>query len=149
MVLLVFVLFGAGAVFFGHRAATNDRGLVIDRLIELGPYGADVFYSTLCTISAIFFLVGVGSAVQRVLRPMRIGFTTDGLIVPYGQISSREICIRYAEINAIKKYRQHSNDYIKVHHSAGEYTILGFDLASATEVQAVFAKITEMCPHLK
>lgn len=149
VLVLCLVMFGSAAAFFGHRAITNERGLVINRVIELGPEGADVFYSAFCAASMLFVIAAVGVGLQRVLRPMRIAFTTEGLIVPHGPLSSVEICIPYLEIFGLRKYRRSSNDFIELIRPTGHYTIIGVRLDSSSVVKAVFEKIVEMCPHLK
>ncbi len=50
--VLAFVLFGACAVFFYVRASNNDRGLILNGVIEMGPEGADWFYAIMGILSA-------------------------------------------------------------------------------------------------
>jgi hypothetical protein len=49
---LAALLFGGAAAFFFHRAGTNDRGLIINGIIELSPGAADIFYAVFGVLSA-------------------------------------------------------------------------------------------------
>lgn len=55
---LAFILFGGSAAFMVNRAQTNDRGLIINGLIELDSSGADVFYAVMAVLSVGFSLMG-------------------------------------------------------------------------------------------
>ncbi len=56
---LITVMFGGAAAFLAHRASTNDRGLVINGIIHLGPSSADVFYAVLAILSVGFVAIGL------------------------------------------------------------------------------------------
>ena len=44
IILLCGGMFALAAGFFGVRANSNDRGLIINRVIELSENGATIFY---------------------------------------------------------------------------------------------------------
>lgn len=56
---LIVLMFGGAAAFFAHQASTNDRGLIINGIIHLGPSGADVFYAVLAILSVGFVAIGL------------------------------------------------------------------------------------------
>ena len=57
--VLAIVLFGACAVFFYYKATNNDRGLILNGLIEMGPEAADWFYAVLGLLSGAFVVAGL------------------------------------------------------------------------------------------
>jgi hypothetical protein len=103
--ILALVLFGACAAFFFVRASNNDRGLILNGIIEMGPEGADWFY-------AIMGLLSAGMATLGLLGAWRISqiknfqielgrkeltfpgapiFRTPVVTVPYDRIDAVEM----------------------------------------------------------
>lgn len=79
------VLCGLGAVFFWHEAETNERGLIINGIIHLGPGGADIFYAAM----ALFFLgiaLALGNVMYRysLLKPFQIVLSEKWISLPMG-----------------------------------------------------------------
>jgi hypothetical protein len=60
--ILALVLFGGCAAFFYVRASNNDRGLILNGLIEMGPQAADWFYAILGLLSAAMAFAGLYGA---------------------------------------------------------------------------------------
>src|SRR5262249_39049867 len=51
--------FALCALLVAHRAYRNDRGLIINGIIELSPDNATLFYWALCALSIGFVLLSV------------------------------------------------------------------------------------------
>src|SRR6187551_3536853 len=58
-------LFGGSGLMFGSRALTNDRGLIINRFIELETVAASVFYAVLAIVSLLFVGVALVALVRQ------------------------------------------------------------------------------------
>lgn len=103
--ILALVLFGACAVFFYVRATNNDRGLILNGIIEMGPEGADRFYAILGILSAGMALMGlVGTWRISQIKDFHIHlgrkemtfpaaplFKTPVVSVPYDRIDAVEL----------------------------------------------------------
>jgi hypothetical protein len=57
--------FGLSAAVLGAKAANNDRGLIINHVIELGPEGATTFYWALTALSVGFVAISAFMACHR------------------------------------------------------------------------------------
>lgn len=83
MLGLGFVLFGASAAFFYYRATTNDRGLIINGIIEMGPGAADIFYAVFFVLSAIMSLAGLYLSIRLLqIKDFRIVIGEENVLVP-------------------------------------------------------------------
>ena len=89
-IILVAVFFGLCAVALGAKAAGNDCGVVINRIIELGPDGATAFYWALCASSVAFVAVAAFLTYHRVAPRQRLTFGPTALTVPTSRWSALE-----------------------------------------------------------
>ena len=79
----------AGAVFFGicglvsrAQADSNDRGLIINGIIELSSSSATIFYWVLTWMSFASVAIAALMLVVRVLNPQKLVFAESGLYAP-------------------------------------------------------------------
>jgi hypothetical protein len=103
--ILALVMFGGCAAFFYVRASNNDRGLILNGIIEMGPAAADWFYAILGLLSAAMALAGLFGAWRiwqikdfyvdlgrkEMTFPSAPVFRTPLVTVPYDRIDSVEI----------------------------------------------------------
>lgn len=103
--LLVLLMFGGSAIFFYVKASNNDRGLILNGLIEMGPEAADWFYAIFGIFSAALALAGFFGAWRisqiknfhielgrkEMTFPSAPVFRTLLATVPYDRIESVEI----------------------------------------------------------
>jgi len=59
IILLCGGMFVLAAVFFGVRANSNDRGLIINRVVELSENSATIFYRIFCFLSLCFVAITI------------------------------------------------------------------------------------------
>lgn len=98
--LLGVIFFGSGAALFGYKTATNDRGLIINGVIELGPTGATIFYAVLGVLSALFVLCAVFAQIQGALRKPMLILADDHLVVPSGFFQRRLKRVEFKHITS-------------------------------------------------
>ncbi len=103
--ILALVMFGGCAAFFYVKATTNDRGLILNGIIEMGPESADWFYAILGILSAGMALMGLLGAWRisqiksfqidlgrkEMIFPAAPIFRTPVVTVPYDRIDSVEL----------------------------------------------------------
>jgi hypothetical protein len=99
------VMFGFCAVFFYFKASGNDRGLILNGIIEMGREGADWFYAILGILSAGMASMGlfglwrisqikdfhVDLQRKEMTFPAAPVFRTPVVTVPYDRIDSVEL----------------------------------------------------------
>jgi hypothetical protein len=103
--ILALILFGGCAVFFYVRATNNDRGLILNGIIEMGPQAADWFYAILGILSAGMAFMGLFGAWRisqiknfqielgrkEMTFPAAPVFRTPLVTIPYDRIDAVEI----------------------------------------------------------
>lgn len=94
-------IMGAGALDMGYLAMTNDRGLVINGLIRLGPTGATIFYSLITVFLGAFFLYCAAMLLQRIINPHSLIIRHDGIIFCDGRLKPKQTLVPFAAIQMI------------------------------------------------
>jgi len=124
--LIIFLcggMFGLAAVFFGVRANSNDRGLIINHVIELSENGATIFYWVFCFLSLCFVAITIALTFHRLKFRQRIAFTQTGVIVPVSRWSADEKLIEYKNISALSESNVSGQTFLYLFHSGGKYII--------------------------
>jgi hypothetical protein len=120
---LAAVFFGFGAVIMGHAARTNDRGLILIRLIELSVSGAAIFYWVICYVCLAFVAVAVLFALPQAFIPRRILLEPDAITVPGWGFSTRHYRIPRDEIRGASVSSYHKYRFLKITTLGGSKTI--------------------------
>ncbi|MBE7463852.1 MAG: hypothetical protein HS116_10135 [Planctomycetes bacterium] len=137
LIILSGAFFGLGTAVLGYKAANNDRGVIINNIIELGPEGATTFYWVLAAISAGFVATTVFLVYQRVAFHQRLVFGPAAMTVPASRWSREEKVIAYQDISALTETVVSGQRFLYVMHPGGRYTIAATLLPS----NAAFAEI--------
>lgn len=109
-IVLAVVFFGACAAFLRNEARTNDRGLVINGLVELSVSGATVFYWVLCGSSVALVAAAVFVGLPQWFIPRFVVLEPDAITIPGWGLSTRHYriprCdIRGVHVSSYRKYR--------------------------------------------
>jgi hypothetical protein len=105
------VIFGADgffaicAVVLAHKAATNDRGVIIESLIRLGPEGATTFFWCLTVCSVLFVLAAIAMAVRRIANPRTLVIDATGLWIPHGAFQTKQARVEFSEILSVSELK--------------------------------------------
>jgi hypothetical protein len=133
------LFFGLGAVVLGVKAASNDRGLIINGMIELGPDGATMFYWILCMCGVGFVAISAFLAYHRLTLHQRLTLGPAAVIFPESRWSADEKVIAYRDISALSTDRIHGQQFLYITHLRGTYTIM----ASMLPSKAAFDEVCE------
>lgn len=98
LMLLAAAFFGATAVILGYVAVTNDRGLILNRIIDFSASSASIFYGVLCIFSLGLVGLGIRGAVASLGEPNRITLGGTEISAPKNAMSKTMIAIPYSEI---------------------------------------------------
>lgn len=128
------------AAVLGAKAANNDRGVIINRIIELEPGGATTFYWVLTALSGGFVALAAFLAYHRLTSRQRIAFGPTALTVPASRWSRAEKEIAYCDIQGLSEGTVNGYWYLYVTHSGGKHTIAAAMLPS----KEVFVEVCEL-----
>jgi hypothetical protein len=140
MIVFCAAFFGLGAGVLGFKAASNDRGLIINRVIQLGPDGATVFFWVLTACSVGFVVVSACLAYHRLNFRQRLAFGPSALVVPVSRWSREEKEIAYQDILGLSEATISGQRFLYVTHPGGKYTIT----ASMLPSKAAFSEVCEL-----
>ena len=126
-----------GALFFSacffvlrSQAASNNRGLVINGLIELSPANATRFYVSLCWLSFGFVAISIFLLMVRLTNAQKLRLTNDGLHAPKRAWSRQPMFIAYTDVLSMETVRVSRQTFLKIVHSRGKLNVAGSMLES-------------------
>jgi hypothetical protein len=143
IIILGGLLFGVGVGVLAIKANYNNRGLIINHIIELTTSEATIFYWTLSFFSLCFVLMTVGLIFHRFKYRQRIAFTEKGIIVPKSRWSGEEKIIEYKDISGISRANISGQKFIYLIHSGGKFIINCNMLPSKKAVEEIISLLTE------
>lgn len=121
--LLVALFFGGGAAFFAHKAATNDRGLIVNGLIELGPTGATVFYVVFAVVSGLFVVLAGGATLYGHLKQTVLVLADDHLEIPGGFFKRHVRRVEFASITSASLQKINGQEFLILQTAVGQASI--------------------------
>ena len=124
MTVLAIVVFGACGFGGAAMATSNEKGLLINNLIELSPGNATRFQWGLCALSFAMAAIGVLGLVMRVVNPQKILLATDGYHAPKWRWSRQTRFVRYAGVQSLDLNNVAGEDYLKVVHADGKDNLM-------------------------
>ncbi len=105
------------------RANSNDRGLIINHVIELSKNGATIFYRVFCFLSLCFVAITIALTFHRLKYRQRITLTAADIIVPVSRWSADEKLIEYKDISSLSESNVSGQTFLYLFHSGGKYII--------------------------
>lgn len=125
IMLLCSAFFGACAALLGYEAFTNDRGLILNGIIEFGPFGATVFYWILAVSSLLFVLVGLWTIFTMFYHGIPdVVLTEDSVSFPIGFPVKRNFTLPYAEISGLSHTEINGQRFLYLHTAKKKFYIL-------------------------
>ena len=85
-IMLCILFFGACAAVLGWKAATNDRGMILNGIFTFSEEGASIFYWILSALSLGFVLIGILLTIQRAMGSVDLEITSSAIRIPHGFI---------------------------------------------------------------
>lgn len=134
--LLAVVFFSGCLAFYVWRTATNDRGLIINGLLELETGGATTFFATFAVGSAVFVLMGLWALVIRVRGPRYLVLDESSLSIP-SRFSRKARTVPYAAIRDIQLLNVQGQSMLQIATDSGKVTVAAIMLASDAQLREV------------
>ena len=127
--LLGVLFFGACLAFYVHRGSSNQRGLVINRVIELGVDGATTFYWVLAAASAGFVLIALWALGFRALRDTYLVLGEREFSIP-SRWTSRVRVVAYSDLRGMEIVKVQGQQLLLIETESGRVTVAGLMLES-------------------
>jgi hypothetical protein len=143
---LASAFFGAIAFFMGREATLNDRGLVINGLIHLGPSGATIFYWCIAAIGAAFVAIGVPALLVGLFSSRRITLTATEISAPKFGFSRAATVVKLANIQHMRVQVVQKQRFLNLLHTNGKLTINESFLPSRAAFEELCAAIASRVP---
>lgn len=121
--LLAGLFFAGCGVVLGNVALTNDRGLILNGIIELETGSATIFYWVLTALCAGFVFVGLVATVRSLGAPHEVVLDRIAISAPKGVTGKIVVTVPYARITDLKVSQVKSQKFLAVHHADGKLTI--------------------------
>lgn len=141
--LLSVLLFGACAVFFYFRATNNDRGLILNGIIEMGRESADWFYAILGLLSGGFVAMGLfGSWRISQIKNFVIDLGRKEMTFPAAPVfRAPVVTVPYDRIDAVEIVGEGKSSFVTIREGAQAYSIPSRWIAEGWTAQQILEEI--------
>jgi hypothetical protein len=121
------VLFGICAAAMAAAAATNERGLLIDDIIELGVDGASAFYWVLSVLSLGFATTALWLIIGSTGGVAHLQITPQDVRIPRGffRLKRSMTIVPFLEVNEISETTTHGQRFLNLHTVKRNYAVAG------------------------
>ncbi len=143
----------ACATFFGicgfvirAEAASNDRGLNINGIVELSAREATTFYWILSWLSFGFVAFAALMLIIRVLNPQKLVLTHDGLYAPKWAWSRTPTFIAYQDVVAVSSFAVSGQEFLKIVHVGGKQNVTASLLESKDAFEEFCQELSRRLP---
>ena len=121
--ILVALLFSACTAVLGNIAITNDRGLVLNRILEFSTGGATSFYWVLTVCAAVFVVIAIVGFISGLSTKKEIVLTESSISAPKSGISKKVVTLKYSEISDVSMQAIQNQKFLNILHQGGKLTI--------------------------
>ncbi|MCP4134253.1 MAG: hypothetical protein GY754_24985 [bacterium] len=141
--LFAAVFFGACALIIGHNAMTNDRGLILNGILEFSENGATIFYWTLTVISVLIVFIAIFAVIKGIISKLEIIISETAISLPKNGFSRKIITINFSHITDVSIQSVQKQKFLTIIHSAGKLSIPGSMLPQKGSFDELAALVTE------
>ena len=113
------ILFSAGAIFMAQQAVTNDQGLIINGVIELGTVGATRFNWAVCGILAIMGFFSLFQVFLRLATQRQVRLTRTEVVAPKHFMSLQYQELPLKDIEACELIESDDDKVLMLHSRVG------------------------------
>jgi len=143
IIVLCALFFGGCAFILGAEANGNDRGLILNGIIEFSPGGATIFYWVLAVLSFGFVVLAGFLAIVRLVVHQRIVLTESSITVPRSRWSSEEVPVPFGEILEMSASEVSGQRFLTIAYSSGKFTLTASMLPRKEDFQEICAAVSQ------
>jgi hypothetical protein len=134
--LLAVVFFSVCLVFYVWRAWSNDRGLIINGLLELETAGATIFFATLGALSGGFVAIGLWALLVRLRGPSYLVLDEASLSIP-SRFGGKPKVARYSTMRDVQLLTVQGQSMLQITTDGRTLTVASIMLASDEQLREV------------
>jgi len=124
MFFLIAILFFTGCTLvLGNVALSNDRGLILNRIIELSKENATIFYWCVTAGSGLLVATGLLGLISGLTSKKEIVLSENGISAPRSGISKKIISVKYSDITELTMQAVQKQRFLNIIHPGGKLTI--------------------------
>ncbi len=139
--LLAIAFFGVCAGIMGNVAASNDRGLILNGIIEFSPQGATIFYWVISFLALAFVLVGIFALVKSMFSKREIVITNDSITSPKSGFSKQNITVNFSDITGISMQTIQKTKILNIEYPGGKLSIPNSMLPSKASFEELVSQL--------
>lgn len=141
--LLVLFMFGGCAIFFYVKASNNDRGLILNGLIEMGPQAADWFYAILGILSGAMGLAGLFGAWRiSQIKNFQIELGRKEMTFPAAPVFRAALAtVPYDRIESVEIVGHGNTSFVTIRESDRAYSIPSRWMADGWTAQQILEEV--------
>lgn len=139
-------LFFAGCgVVLGKVALDNDRGLILNGLIELDTGDATTFYGVLAAACIGFVAIALVSTVRAFGAPHEVVLDATSITAPKGVMQKVVVTVPYTRITDLQVTQVQSQKLLTIHHADGKLVIARGMLPTRADFEELLAALDARC----
>jgi len=131
VMLAAMLFFAAAGAFLTMEALTNERGLVIQRIIHLSPQGATITYWCMAVVCAVFAIGGLAGFIAALVSKNYLRLTPTEISAPRFAWSRANTIVRLCEITEISIQDVQKQRFLHLRYPGGKLSITQSFLPSA------------------
>lgn len=136
----LFFLLCAIVLFF--RAASNERGLILNGIIQMDQGSATIFYYVLTGLAALMAAGGVFGFIVSLKGPRFLVLDDTGVEIP-GNAGRKPVRIAYDAITGLQPGGAYRQRWVYVVHTGGRQAIMGSMLANTAHLDDIAKLLAE------
>ena len=125
-----FVILSLSVVFFvlcgvllGNVALTNDKGLILNGIVEFSTEGATTFYWWLVFGSGLFVVLGSIIVLSGLMKKREIVLTETQISAPKNGLSSKIVAVTFSNIVDVSILAVQGQEFLNIQHRDGKLVI--------------------------
>jgi len=124
LMIAVALFFSACAFFIFQRAIGNDRGLIINKVINLSADTATIFYYVMAVLALALALFGFLGLYKGLTQSQDVEISDTAISAPKGGFNKSIVSVPFSEITNLERTKIAGEEFINIHHNAGKLSIL-------------------------
>ena len=121
--LICILFFGLCTAVLGVKAASNDRGLILNGILTFSEQGASIFYWILTALSFGFVVIGLLVIIQRATGTLNLELSENELKIPSGFFKKTMTQVSLSDVTGISELEVHGQKFLYLHTAERKFCV--------------------------
>ena len=139
--IVAMAFFGICAGFMAYVAATNDRGLTLNRMFEMSTQEATIFYWVIASAASAFVVIGALALINSFLSKREIIISTSSITSPKSGFSKIDVTVNFTDITYMTIQTIQKTQILNIDHSDGRLSIPNTMLSSKQAFEELVSQL--------